>query len=122
MVMKHFMINDTGNDIFGDTAPVQHRINPDNVGSIGIACQFYGILSSNKPSGSPGNMAVYFVGKILLIDLLEKFLKIEVASIMTKNSSPRFGRCFSDFVVIRCNKISKRRRCFLFPATNKSGK
>jgi hypothetical protein len=34
MVMKHFMINDAGNDIFGDTAPVQHRIYPDNFGSI----------------------------------------------------------------------------------------
>ena len=51
-------------------------------------------------------MAVYFVGKIFSIDLLEKFFEIEVPSIMTKNSFPRFGRRFSDFVVVRSNKIS----------------
>ena len=50
-------------------------------------------------------MAVYFVGKIFSIDLLEKFLEIEVPSVMTKNSSPRIGRRFSNFVVVRSNKI-----------------
>ena len=119
--MKHFMINDAANSIFGDIVPVQHRINADNFGSVGIACEFYGILSSNEPSRSPGYLAVHFVCKVFLINLIKNFLEIEVESIMTKNSSPRFGRGFSDFVLIRCNKISKGRRCFLVSATDVVG-
>ena len=38
IVMKHFMINDACNDILGDVAPVQRRINANNFGSVGIAC------------------------------------------------------------------------------------
>lgn len=66
-------------------------------------------------------MAIYFVGKILLINLIKNFLEIEVMSIVTKNSSPRFGRGFSDLVVVRGNKISKQGRCFPVTAINKTG-
>jgi hypothetical protein len=119
IVMKHFMINDAGKDISGDVTLVQYRINPDNLGPFRIACELYGPLSANRPSGSPGYMAVYFVGKVILIDLIKKFLEIEVSSTMTENNSPRSGRCFSDFAVVRSNKTSQQGRYFLIPTSNK---
>ena len=121
VMMKHFVINDRGNDILGNIAPVQHRINPDDPGSFGIARQLDRVLSANEPSGSPGYLTVHFVGKIFLIDLVEKFLEIEVASLMTKNGSPRFGRCFFDFVMVRGNKISQQGGWFPVPAGDKKG-
>ena len=121
IVMKHFMINDTCKDIFRHIASVQYGIDPDYLGFVGIARQLDRILSVNQPPGSPGYMAIYFVTKVFLIDLIEKFLEIEVESIVTENSSPRVGRCPFDFVVVGSNKISKEGRCFLFSATNKKG-
>jgi hypothetical protein len=121
MVMKHFMVNNAGNDILGDVNPVQRGINSDNFGSVGIAGQFDGLLSANAPPGSPGYVAVYLVGKVILIDLIKKFLEIEVSSVVTKNNSPRFGRDFPNYIVVRSNKISKQRGCFLVPAINKMG-
>ena len=38
IVMEHFMINNAGNDIYWDIAPIQHGMNPDNFRSIGVAC------------------------------------------------------------------------------------
>jgi hypothetical protein len=119
IVMKHFMINDAGKDILGDIALVQYRINPDNLAPFRIAREFYGPLSANRPSGSPGYMAVHFVGKVILIDSIKKFLEIKVSSTMTENNSPRFGWCFSDFTVVRRNKTSQQGRCFLIPTSNK---
>ena len=108
IMMKHFMINDSCKDIFRHIAPVQHRTDPDYFGSVGIARQLDRILSVNQSPGSPGYMAVYFVTEVFLIDLIEKFLEIEVESIVTENSSPRVGRCPFDFVVVGSNKIPKQ--------------
>ena len=108
IVMKHFMINDSAKDIFRDMAPVQYGIDPDYFGFFGIARQLDRILSVNQSPGSPGYMAVYFVTEVFLIDLIEKFLEIEVESIVTENSSPRVGRCPFDFVVVGSNKIPKQ--------------
>lgn len=66
-------------------------------------------------------MTVYFVGKILLIDLIEKFFEIEVPSIVTNNSFSRFGRGYSDFVLVRSNKIPKQVGYSLVSALNKTG-
>ena len=66
-------------------------------------------------------MAVYFVGKILLINLIKNVLEIEVVSIVAKNSSSLFDRGLSDFFVVGGNKISKQGRCFPVPAINKTG-
>jgi hypothetical protein len=120
-MMKHFMMNDSCKDIFRDIAPVQYGIDPDYFGFFGIARQLDRILSVNQSPGSPGYMAVYFVVKVFLIDLIEKFLEIEVEPIVTDNSSPRVGRCPFDFVLVGSNKISKEGRCFLVPATDKTG-
>ena len=121
IVMKHFMINDSAKDIFRDMAPVQYGIDPDYFGFFGIARQLDRILSVNQSPGSPGYMAVYFVAKVFLIDLIEKFLEIEVEPIVTENNFPRVGRCPFDFVLVRSYKISKGGRCFPVPATDKTG-
>ena len=121
IMMKHFMINDSCKEIFRHIAPVQHRTDPDYFGSVGIARQLDRTLSVNPSPGSPGYITVYFVGKVLLIDLIKECLEIEVESIVTENSSPRLARCLSDLVVVRSNEISKQGRCFLLPATDKTG-
>ena len=120
IVMKHFMVNDAGKDIEGDIAPVQNRIDPDQLGPFRIAREFNGFLSANWPSGSPGYMAVYFVGKVILIDPIKKFLEVEVSPTLTENNSPRFGRRFSDFTVVRSNKTSQKGRSSLIAPSNKT--
>ena len=121
IMMKHFMINDSCKEIFRHIAPVQHRTDPDYFGSVGIARQLDRTLSVNPSPGSPGYITVYFVGKVLLIDLIKECLEIEVESIVTNNSFSRFNRAFSDFVVVRSNKIAKQGRCFLVSSSNKTG-
>ena len=119
--MKHLMINNAGNDVFRHVTPVQHRINADNFGVVGITGELNRILLPHRPSGTPGYLAVYFVCKVLVIDLVKEFLEMEVPSIVTKNSLPRFGRGFSDLVVVRGNKVSKHRRYSLVPTIYKTG-
>jgi hypothetical protein len=121
IMMKHFMINDSCKDIFRDITPVQYGIDPDCFGFVRIARQLDRILSVNQPPGSPGYMAVYFIAKVFLIDLIEKFLEIEVEPLVTEISSSRVGRYPFDFVVVGSNKISKEGRCFLLPTTDKMG-
>ena len=121
IMMKHFMINDSCKDVFRHVPPVQYGIDPDYFGFVGIASQLDRILSVNQSSRSPGYMTVYLVGKIFLVDLIEKFLEIEVESVVTENSSPQIGRCGFDFVAVGSNKISKEGGCFLLPATDKTG-
>jgi len=59
IMMKHFVINDSSEDIFRDRAPVQYGIDPDYFGFVGIARQLDRILPVNQSPGSPGYMAVY---------------------------------------------------------------
>lgn len=120
VVMKHFMVNDSCYDIFRDVAPVQHRIKADNFGSVGIAGQLNGALLPHPPSGSPGNLAVYFVCKVFVIDLIKKFLEMEVSSRVAQYSSPRPGRGFSDFAGVGRDKISEYRIRFSITALDKA--
>lgn len=118
VMVQHFVVDDSLNDVALYVTPVQSGIDADSFGSFGIAAKLDGVLVLYLSVGSPGNEAVNLFVKVFAVDLVKKCFEVEEASPLTQH---RFSGSWSrvpDLGGVGPDKISQHRWCIFSSAFN----